>query len=211
MALTCEPCPAGYASKSPYGYGRCQPCPKGYYRGETGWPSTAGCLACPDGYSTLQEGSTSAENCFIDGGSLTRGLMSSAAWVYNNFMELIVASYEVSETYDRRAKIHMSPEKRKEEDARTVLWINRIHPAALALAVIYFLIILIFSNLCCYRVCLIYRYKKMHSKRLYLLRKSIIIGQLNVIDDVKDFMRKDYVRTKEDTPLPEKAGDTAAK
>ncbi|VUZ54800.1 unnamed protein product [Hymenolepis diminuta] len=205
LPLSCRACPPGYVPKSPYGYGQCQPCPRGYYRGETGWPSTAGCLVCPDGYTTLQDGSTSPQDCVIDGGLLARVIMNSAAWIYHNFMELIIASYETSETYKRRSSIHISSEQEKEENSEAVFLFNRIHPGALVLAVFYFLIIALCCSLCCYRICLIYRYRMMHSRQLHLLRKSIVIGQLNALDDVKDFLRQDFSR--EENKSPAGAGD----
>ncbi|VDO03187.1 unnamed protein product [Rodentolepis nana] len=209
LPLTCKACPLGYVPKSPYGYGECQPCPRGYFRGETGWPSPAGCLACPDGYTTLLEGSTSLKDCVIDGGLFARVIVNTAAWIYQNCMELIIASYETSKTYKRRSSIHITTEEENEENTEAMFWFNRVHPGALIFAVLYFLVIIFCWSLCCYRICLIFRYKQMHSRQRHLLRKSIVIGQLNALDDVKDFLRQDFSR--EEAKLPAGAGDAGGK
>ncbi|VDM25731.1 unnamed protein product [Hydatigera taeniaeformis] len=192
VSLSCEACPSGRAPRTPYSFAPCSPCPRGLYRGDTGWPSASGCLHCPAGFTTLREGSTSPEDCVIDGGALTRAILGFAVWAYHNFMELIVAAHEASMSYTKRANLYLSEESKVNMAEESIHWINRIKPAALAVGIFYSLFVLLLLALALYRLQLIYHFKRTHSKHIYLLRKSIIIGQLNSQDDAKDLLRKDF-------------------
>ncbi|KAH9280962.1 hypothetical protein ECG_06806 [Echinococcus granulosus] len=132
VSLSCEACPPGHAPRTPYSFAPCTPCPRGLYRGDTGWPSASGCLHCPAGFTTLREGSTSRDDCVIDGGMLTRAIVGFAVWAYHNFMELIVAAHEASMSYTKRARLYLSEESKADMSKESVHWINRIKPAALA-------------------------------------------------------------------------------
>ncbi|VDK38160.1 unnamed protein product [Taenia asiatica] len=197
VSLSCEACPSGQAPRTPYSFAPCTPCPRGLYRGDTGWPSTSGCLHCPAGFTTLREGSTSPDDCVIDGGALTRAIVGFAVWAYHNFMELIVAAHEASMSYTKRAKLYLGEESKMGIAEESVHWINRIKPAALAVGIFYSLLVLLLLALAVYRLLLIYHFKRTHSKHIYLLRKSIVIGQLNSQDDAKDLLRKDFAGVSE--------------
>ncbi|KAL5960816.1 Biorientation of chromosome in cell division protein 1 [Taenia solium] len=197
VSLSCEACPSGQAPRTPYSFAPCTPCPRGLYRGDTGWPSTSGCLHCPAGFTTLREGSTSPDDCVIDGGALTRAMVGFAVWAYHNFMELIVAAHEASMSYTKRAKLYLGEESKMGVAEGSVHWINRIKPAALAVGIFYSLLVLLLLALAVYRLLLIYHFKRTHSKHMYLLRKSIVIGQLNSQDDAKDLLRQDFARVSE--------------
>ncbi|KAL5108143.1 hypothetical protein TcWFU_008974 [Taenia crassiceps] len=199
VSLSCEACPPGQAPRTPYSFAPCTPCPRGLYRGDTGWPSASGCLHCPAGFTTLQEGSTSPNDCVIDGGALTRAVVGFAVWAYHNFMELIVAAHEASISYTKRAKLYLSEESKIHMAEESVHWINRIKPAALAVGIFYSLLVLLLLALALYRLLLIYRFKRTHSKHMHLLRKSIVIGQLNSQDDAKDLLRKEFAGVNEIT------------
>ncbi|EUB62772.1 hypothetical protein EGR_02213 [Echinococcus granulosus] len=194
VSLSCEACPPGHAPRTPYSFAPCTPCPRGLYRGDTGWPSASGCLHCPAGFTTLREGSTSRDDCVIDGGMLTRAIVGFAVWAYHNFMELIVAAHEASMSYTKRARLYLSEESKADMSKESVHWINRIKPAALAVGIFYSLLVLLLVALALYRLLLIYRFKRTHSKHMHLLRKSIVIGQLNSQDDTKDLLRKDFAK-----------------
>lgn len=197
VSLSCEACPPGQAPRTPYSFAPCTPCPRGFYRGDTGWPSASGCLQCPAGFTTLGEGSTSPDDCVIDGGALTRAMVGFAVWAYHNFMELIVAAHEASMSYTKRAKLFLGEESKMDMAEESVHWINRIKPAALAVGVFYSLLVLLLLALAFYRLLLIYHFKRTHSKHMHLLRKSIVIGQLNSQDEAKDLLRKDFAGASE--------------
>lgn len=202
VSVNCEACPFGYSPREPYSFAPCIPCPRGFFRGKTGWPSASGCLACPAGFTTLREGSTSPDDCVIDGGTFTRAVVGLLFWAYRNFMELIVAAHEASMSYTKRVKLYLSDESKVDMLGSSTHWINRIKPAALAVGIFYSLLVLLLLAFALYRLLLIYRFKRLHSKHLYLLRKSIVIGQLNSQDDVKDLVRQDLNRLGGKTPPP---------
>lgn len=192
VSMSCNACPPGQAPRTPYSFGPCIPCPRGYFRGSTGWPAASGCLACPEGFTTRQEGSTMLDDCVIDGGMFTQTIVSFAFFIYRNFVELIVAMHENSPSYTKRVRMYLSEEAKDEMIQPSVPWLYRIDPWALSMGIVFLVILITMLAFTMYRLLLVYRFKQIHKKHLYLLRKSVIVGQLNSQDEMKDLLRQDY-------------------
>uniref|UniRef100_A0A5K3FNR3 Ephrin_rec_like domain-containing protein n=1 Tax=Mesocestoides corti TaxID=53468 RepID=A0A5K3FNR3_MESCO len=194
FSTSCDACPPGHAPRAPYSFSPCAPCPRGFFRGQTGWPASAGCVACPAGFTTVSEGSTSVEDCVVDGGTLTRTFLGLSVWAYQNLMDLFIASHEFSSSYTKRSKFRLGEKGEPEVSETPVHWTNRIKTTALAFGVSYSVIWLILLTLAVYRLILICHFKRVHEKHVYLLRKGIIIGQLNAQDDARDLLRQDFAK-----------------
>ncbi|TGZ63887.1 hypothetical protein CRM22_006667 [Opisthorchis felineus] len=178
--LLCYPCPDGKATTAYTFNEECSTCPRGYYRGETGWPSSAGCLRCPEGFTTDGVGEESIADCQLNAGALTRSILHYVLHLLFT-LEKIIAGETGPDTQTRSLAL---------EQRSAWAWLGRIRKKFWIYCAIYCLLSSYLAAKAIHRLHVYLRLKALIKKQCGLLLKATMIGQINLVSHIKQRMKQ---------------------
>ncbi|KAG5444205.1 hypothetical protein CSKR_114218 [Clonorchis sinensis] len=187
--LLCYPCPDGKATTAYTFSEECSDCPRGYYRGETGWPSSAGCLRCPEGFTTDGVGGKSIEDCRLNAGALTRSILRYVLHLLFA-LEKIIAGETGPDTQTRSLAL---------EQRSAWAWLGRISGRVWIYCAIYCLVSSYLAAKAIHRLHVYLRLKALIRKQYGLLLRATMIGQINLVSHIKQRMKQDIKEDPNDT------------